>query len=90
MRTSFAKFDKASASEKLTLYTKLLTDKRNHLDAIMKLVRLMANLFTLDRIGIDFVIKYAKEYNFLLRHVCAKIKDKDVEANTVKKVLKIK
>ena len=49
----------------------------------MKLVRLMANLFTLDKIGIDFVIKYAKEYKYLLRHICVKIKDKDVESNTV-------
>jgi len=55
----------------------------------MKLVRFMANLFTLDRIGIDFVVKYQKEYKYLLRHICIKIKDKDVESNTVNNQLNV-
>jgi len=43
----------------------------------------MANLFTLDRIGIDFVTKHGAEYKALLQSICAKIKDKEAESSTV-------
>jgi len=69
MRSSFTKFDKASGSE-------------NNLDAITKLVRLMANLFTLDKIGIDFVTKNGPQYKLLLQYLCAKLKEKEAESNT--------
>jgi len=45
----------------------------------------MANLFTLDKIGIDFVTKHGGEYKFLLQSLCAKIKDKEAESSTVRK-----
>ncbi len=43
----------------------------------------MANIFTLEKAGKDFVGKHPKDYKYMLRHVCAKIKDKDVQSNTV-------
>ena len=48
----------------------------------------MANLFTLDKIGIDFVTKHGDDYKYFLQSICAKIKDKEAESSTVWKYFK--
>jgi hypothetical protein len=68
MRMSFTKIDSASAKE-------------NDQDAQIKLIRLLANLFTLDKIGIDFITKHTPKYKAILQKLNNLISEKKIKAN---------
>ena len=53
------------------------------IDALIKLIRLIANLFTLEEIGLDFVQKRATNYKELLRKLNDLINKKDVKKHAV-------
>lgn len=53
------------------------------MDAIVKLVRLMANLLTYEKIGIDFIAKYPEKYKFMIRNITAIVKNKSVDKDAV-------
>ena len=70
MRISFTKIDTTSSKE-------------NGNDAQIKLIRLLANLFTLEKIGIDFITKNLPKYKYLLQKLNELLAEKKIKGNEV-------
>ncbi len=53
------------------------------MDALIKIIRLIANLFTLDQIGVDYITKNRKGYKTVLNKINDLIGKKDAKSHSV-------
>ena len=56
---------------------------RTDMDALIKIIRLIANLFTLEQIGVDYITKHRKGYKAILNKLNDLIAKKDAKNHSV-------
>ena len=63
---------------------------RSDNDALIKIIRLLANLMTVEKIGIDFIANRMVYYKDILKKIKVFFSTKDIDVHNVKLIYKLK